>query len=356
MNSSIIAEAGVNHNGSLDLAIEMVNVAAETGADVVKFQSFDANSLVTKAAPKAEYQKATTSASESQFQMLQRLELDGASTKRVARECEVANIEFMSSAFDENNLAFLRDEIGVSRLKIPSGELTNAPLCLLHAKSELPLLLSTGMATLGEIERILGVIAFGYIAGSGEKPCLQGFKAAYRSDDGQQAIQQRVTLLHCTSEYPAPPKSVNLSNINTLHSTFSLPVGYSDHSEGVEIPIAAMALGATIIEKHFTLDKAMEGPDHSASADPSELNRLVCAREVLAHALGSHIRRPSDAELANARVVRKSIVAKSLIKIGEQFSPDNLTMKRPGTGKPPHLYWELLGTKAERNYEPDEQI
>ncbi len=261
----IIAEAGVSHNGDENLALRLVDAAHEAGADIVKFQTFKAKDLVTKTAKQASYQIENTRREESQFTMLSRLELSDEAHHRLLGRCDDLGIEFLSTAFDQQSLELLVSDIGVKRLKISSSEITNAPLVLTHAKTGLDIIVSTGMATLSETEAVLGVIAFGYLNPDDEQPSIEKFESAYASDKGQRILQGKVTLLHCTTEYPAPAEEINLRAMNGIGTTFDLPIGYSDHSEGVAIPIAAVALGATVIEKHFTLDKSMEGPDHKAS-------------------------------------------------------------------------------------------
>lgn len=346
----IIAEAGVNHNGDQTLAFELVNAAYQAGADVVKFQTFKAKNLVTEAAELADYQRTNMQKSESQLAMLSRLELPYDTHHALVRHCQSLGIEFLSTAFDEESLDFLAYDLGLSRLKLPSGELTNAPLVLAHARTGCDLIVSTGMATLAEIEMALGVIAFGYIAEEGEEPSIQVFQEAYASEAGQQALKQKVTLLHCTTEYPAPMEEINLRAMDTLAASFGLPAGYSDHSEGITVPIAAAARGAVILEKHFTLDKNLEGPDHKASLEPDELSAMVKAIRQVEQALGNGVKRPMTSEIKNKAVARKSLVAAKTIKAGEQFTTTNLAVKRPGAGISPYQYWAMIERRAERDY------
>ncbi|MEF1170799.1 N-acetylneuraminate synthase [Vibrio sinaloensis] len=352
----IIAEAGVNHNGDEKLAFELVDAAHQAGADIVKFQTFKAKNLVTAAAKQAEYQVANTQKQESQLAMLSRLELSYEAHHELVKHCESLGIEFLSTAFDSESLAFLVNDLGLTRLKLPSGELTNAPLVLEHARTGCDLIVSTGMATLSEIEMALGVIAFGYTSSHDELPSVQAFQQAYASAIGQAALKQKVTILHCTTEYPAQMAEINLRAMDTLGHAFDLPAGYSDHSEGITIPIAAVARGAVLIEKHFTLDKNMEGPDHKASLEPQELTSMVTAIRQVEAALGSAVKTPTVSEVKNKAVARKSLIAAHDIAEGESFTADNLTIKRPGSGMSPYRYWELLERHASRSYQAGDLI
>ena len=351
----VIAEAGVNHNGDDELAFQLVDAAAEAGADVVKFQTFKAESLVTKGAIKAEYQQQSTSASESQFQMLKRLELSHDMHLKLVEYCNLKKIQFLSTAFDLDSLDFLVNKLTLKTLKIPSGEITNGPLLLAHAKTNCDLIISTGMATIEEIKAALGIIAFGMLGYN--TPCSRAaFMSAYSSVEGQRIIKKKVTLLHCTTEYPAPLEDINLKAMGTMTKTFGLDVGYSDHSEGIIVPIAAVALGAKIIEKHFTLDNTLPGPDHKASLEPHILKEMVVAIRAAETALGDGVKCPRPSELANRNVARKSIVAANNITKGEIFTKENITIKRPGTGKCPMDYWDILGSKCEYEYQSDDII
>ncbi|WP_422529145.1 N-acetylneuraminate synthase [Serratia fonticola] len=352
----VVAEAGVNHNGSEELAFQLIDAAYEAGADVVKFQTFKASKLVTKDAVQADYQKVNTNKTESQLAMLSRLELSYETHHKLIEYCNQKGIEFLSTAFDSESLDFLVNDLMLPRLKIPSGEITNAPLVLQHAKTGCDLIVSTGMASLSEIERVLGVIAFGYTAPNDIEPSLEAFEAAYYSYEGQEILRKKVILLHCTTEYPAPFDEINLKAMDTLHNAFNLQVGYSDHSKGISVPIAAVARGATIVEKHFTLDKNMEGPDHKASLDPMELKQMVTAIREIEQALGNGLKGPTPSEIKNKRVARKSLVANGTIKIGEVFTSENIDVKRPGTGMSPENYWNVLGRAAKRNYSDGEAI
>ena len=352
----IIAEAGVNHNGSEDLAFKLVDAAFNAGADIVKFQTFKAKNLVTADAKQADYQVTNTQKEESQLAMLSRLELSYEAHHKLVKYCSELGIEFLSTAFDSESLDFLVNDLGLTKLKIPSGELTNAPLVLEHARTGCDLIVSTGMATLAEIEMALGVIAFGYTINDTQTPNIDAFQSAYFSEQGQQTLKAKVTILHCTTEYPAPMVDINLKAMGTLATAFNLPAGYSDHSKGITIPIAAVARGACLIEKHFTLDHNMEGPDHKASLEPCELTAMVNAIRDVELALGDGVKGPRPLEIKNKAIARKSLVAAKVIKAGEKYSTENLTIKRPGDGASPYLFWELLGKMALQDHEEGEVI
>lgn len=351
----IIAEAGVNHNGSVEMAKQLILTAAKAGADAVKFQTFKSEKVISKYAEKADYQKQTTQNDESQLEMVKKLELSEADHQELKRYCEDCNIQFLSTPFDLESVDLLVDKMNVPLLKIPSGEITNAPLLLKIAKTRLPVILSTGMSTLGEVEQALGVLAYGYtqvdIPGS-----IQEFRETFLSEAGQLVLNQKVRLLHCTTEYPTPYEDVNLHAMDTLSHAFGLPVGLSDHTEGITIPIAAVARGAKIIEKHFTLDKDLPGPDHKASLNPDELFTMIQGIRQVEMALGSSVKSPAPSEVKNIAIARKSLVAACEIRCGEIFTIDNITAKRPGKGISPMYYWSLLGKKADRNYKEDESI
>lgn len=346
----IIAEAGVNHNGDENMAFELVDAAVAAGADIVKFQTFNASALATAGAQQASYQRNNTGVAESQLQMLQRLELSHDVHLRLQAYCQKRGIGFLSTAFDEQSLQFLLGSLRLKRLKLPSGEITNAPFVLQHARAGLPLIVSTGMADLAEIEAALGVIAFGLTAATDATPSQQAFHQAYASAEGQQALRQKVTLLHCTTEYPAPVTEINLTAMDSMAAAFGLPVGYSDHSAGIHIAIAAAARGATVLEKHFTLDKSLPGPDHKASLEPAELAAMVSAIRDVNLSLGDGIKRPTSSELANKAVARKSLVAACSIRAGDRFTPAHISCKRPGNGISPQRYWDLLDTTARYDF------
>ena len=322
----VIAEAGVNHNGSLDTAKALIDVAAQAGADAVKFQTFSADALVLQSAEKAEYQKQTSGAAESQYEMLKRLELSRSDHEVLVNECKRCGIQFCSTAFDFDSIRFL-DSLDISFMKVPSGEITNLPYLRMVNACRRPVILSTGMATMDEVDAALEV---------------------FTNCD--------VTLLHCTTEYPCPYDSVNLRAMLKLKDRFGRPVGYSDHTQGIEVSVAAVALGASVIEKHFTLSRDMEGPDHRASLEPAELKAMVAAIRNVERALGSGNKRPDSIEMKNIAVARKSIVAKRAIRKGEIFSEDNLTTMRPGTGTSPMRWDDVIGAAAARDYAPGDLI
>ncbi len=356
MTVKIIAEAGVNHNGDIGLAKELVEAAAKAKADIVKFQTFKADKLVTRTAEKAQYQKNNCNTDESQYEMLKKLELNADMHFEIIDCCKKNNIQFLSTAFDHDSLEFLTRIIDLKQLKIPSGDLTNAPLLLAHARTGCDLIVSTGMATLGEVELALGVIAFGLVSPPLSKPSLSAFNEAYFSKDGQKKLRDKVTLLHCTSDYPAPVEEVNLRAMSSLSGSFKLKVGYSDHTLGIIVPVAAVACGAQVIEKHFTLDRNMEGPDHKASLEPDELKDMVEAIKVVEKVMGDGIKMPQASELDTMRVARKSLVVVKAIKKGEKFSEENIAVLRPGTGLSPFQYWETIGKAATRNLKSGEVL
>ncbi len=351
----IIAEAGVNHNGDFDTACKLVDAACDAGADAVKFQTFNTQQLVTLKAEKAAYQKQRTRAEQSQFAMLKQLELSEQEFKQLFEYCQYRSIQFLSTAFDFDSLNFLLDQLHLDQLKIPSGEITNGPFLLAHARTGKDIILSTGMATLSDIEQALMVLAFGYLKNS-DTPTEEDLLQAYVSPQGRQLLREKITLLHCTSEYPAAPETINLRVMDSLSQAFGLNSGYSDHSQGITIPVAAVARGATVIEKHFTLDKRLPGPDHSASLEPDELKAMVNAIRMTETALGGSVKAPQLPELATMKVARKSLVASCPIAKGEAFSAENLSFKRPGTGLSPMHFWRLLGNSSQKAYDKDELI
>ena len=325
----IIAEAGVNHNGKIENAIKLIDAAAEAGADAVKFQTFKAQNIVCRNAKKAEYQKQTTDADENQYMMLKKLELTEQMHEQLLQHCRENGILFLSTPFDLDSIDYL-DRLGISIMKVPSGEITNYPYLKKIAETGKKVIMSTGMCTVEEVEAAVNVLK------------------KYGSKD--------ISLLHCNTEYPTPFCDVNLSAMTTLKNQFDLEVGYSDHTFGIEIPVAAVAMGATIIEKHFTLDKNMEGPDHKASLEPEELKQMVNAIRNVESALGNGMKTPSASEKKNIEIARKSIVAKKNIAAGEAFTEENLTAKRPGNGISPMKWNEIIGTKAKRDFAIDEMI
>lgn len=331
MKTLIIAEAGVNHNGDMALAKKLIVAAADAGADLVKFQTFIASNLVSKNAPKAEYQKNVTDPEESQQEMVRKLELSKENYLELIDECKRKGIGFFSTAFDLGSVDLL-EEFGSKFVKVPSGELTNLPYLRYLTRTGKPVLLSTGMANLGEIEAAINVI------------------------EQSGTPRAKITVLHCTTEYPTPMEDVNLRAMVNIGNALGVKVGYSDHTSGIEIPIAAVALGATVIEKHFTLDRNLPGPDHRASLEPDELKAMVAGIRNIERALGDGIKRPSPSELKNKPIARKSLVAATDIKAGELFSVENLATKRPGTGVSPMLWDEVIGRSASRDFNEDELI
>jgi len=351
----VIAEAGVNHNGSVELAEALVAKAAAAGADAVKFQTFNSEAVVSAHAPKAEYQIKTTGEYESQLEMVKKLELPKEAYKRIRSICKKEKIEFLSTPFDVQSLLFLTDECNVPIIKIPSGEINNAPFLLEIAHTGKAVILSTGMSTLGEVETALGILAYGYL-NEGRPSSIEACANVIATKEGYAILKEKVSLLHCTTAYPAPYDEINLRCMDTLHAAFGLPVGYSDHTQGIAISLAAVARGAVIIEKHFTLDKNMEGPDHRASLEPNELKELIKGIRQIESALGSGRKIPTVNESKNIKIARKSLVAKEIILNGDLFTKENVAIKRPGDGLSPLLYWDVLGKHATRRYDKDEQL
>ena len=325
----IIAEAGDNHNGDFNTALKLVDVAKRAGADCVKFQTFVTEEIISKYAEMAEYQKKNTGKEESQFEMVKRLELSFDEFRKIKEYCDRVGIQFLSTPFDLKSVDFL-NELGVPFFKIPSGEITNYPYLIKIAHTGKPVVMSTGMCEPDEILAAINVLEKN---GSGE-----------------------ITLLHCNTEYPTPLKDVNLYAMRTMKKMFGKKVGYSDHTKGIEVPVAAVALGACVIEKHFTLDKNMPGPDHKASLEPDELGRMVKNIRNIEIALGDGVKRVSESERKNIAIARKSIVARRNIQEGEILTEENLAVKRPGTGINPMQWMEVLGTRAVRDFKEDELI
>ena len=326
----IIAEAGVNHNGDINIAKKLVDAAADAGVDYVKFQTFKADKLVNKDAKQADYQIENTGVVESQYQMLKRLELTDENHHILIDYCDKKGMKFLSTAFDFESIEFLKDKLDF--YKIPSGEITNLPYLIKVAKLKLPIVMSTGMANMQEVKEALAVLI------------AHGIN------------KEDVTILHCNTEYPTPMKDVNLLAMKTIEKELGVEIGYSDHTLGIEIPIAAVTLGATVIEKHFTIDKTMEGPDHKASLEPNELKAMVAGIRAIELAMGNGIKTPSESEQKNIKVARKSLVALTDIKEGEVFNESNITVKRPGTGISPMKWNEVLGSRASRNYKANELL
>ena len=327
----IIAEAGVNHNGSLELAFELIDAASDAGADVVKFQTFKAEKLVTQSATKADYQLESTDSKETQFEMIKKLELSYDMHLKLISRCKEKGIRFSSTGFDASSVNLLI-EMGVDFIKVPSGEITNLPYLRDVGSKGLPIILSTGMSSMQEVK---GGVRLLEQAGS------------KKSD---------ITALHCNTEYPTPMEDVNLRAMLSMENELGVKVGYSDHTLGIEVPIAAVVLGAIVIEKHFTLDRTMEGPDHAASLEPDELKQMVYSIRNIEKAMGEVSKKPSKSEEVNIGVVRKSIVASKNIKAGEKFTEENLAVKRPGTGISPLKWDEILGLESKKDFQADELI
>ena len=329
--TQIIAEAGVNHNGNIKLAKELIDIAARAGADIVKFQTFKADNLVSKNTEKADYQKKLTNINESHYEMIKKLELDYKTHLELINHSNKRGIEFLSTPFDSDSLKMLIN-LNLNTIKIPSGEITNLPFLREIGQSKKSVILSTGMSSLKEIkDAVKTLVSFG-------------------------TKMENITVLHCNTEYPSPMEDVNLKAMITIQNELGLPTGYSDHTLGIEVPIAAVALGAIIIEKHFTVNRDLEGPDHAASLEPKELQNMIKAIRNIEKTLGDGIKKPSPSETKNISIGRKSIIAKREIKKNEIYSINNLTTKRPGTGISP-MNWDLLvGKKANKNYQPDELI
>ena len=328
MGVYIIAEAGVNHNGSFKLACQLVDAAQAAGADCIKFQTFKTKNLVSNTAQKAEYQRATTGDS-SQMDMLKKLELSYEEFIALKEYCDKVGITFLSTPFDFDSIDFL-NSLDMPFWKIPSGEVTNLPYLIALAKTGKPVVMSTGMCEMCEIEEAIRAL--------------------------RQYGTKVIKLLHCNTEYPTPFEDVNLKAMQTMRDAFGLEVGYSDHTKGIEIPVAAVALGATIVEKHFTLDRSMDGPDHKASLEPDELGNMVSSIRHIEIAMGNGDKTPSLSEKKNISVARKSVVAKKCISKGEVLTEDNITVKRPGTGICPMKWFDVLGTEAIRDFAEDELI
>lgn len=350
----IIAEAGVNHNGERDLAFALVDVAADAGVDAVKFQTFDAAKLASKSAPKAAYQKESTDVAESQLAMLKKLELRPEWHVELQAYARQKGIAFLSTAFDADSLDFLV-ELGIPLLKVPSGELTNAPLLWQFARTRKPLILSTGMATLGEVEQGLAIVAHARHAGAEPASMEEAWRSWSRADC-RASLVGHVTLLHCTSQYPTPFSEVNLRGMDTLAAAFGLTVGYSDHTEGILIPLAAVARGAKVIEKHFTLDRSLPGPDHKASLEPGDLKQMVRDIRALAVALGDGNKSPQQSEWDTRQAARQQIVAARAIQAGALLNREDLTTARCGRGLLPTELWGLVGSPACRSFAAGEVV
>jgi N-acetylneuraminate synthase len=350
----VIAEAGVNHNGSLEMALQLVDVAADAGADGGKFQSVRAVKLATAGAAKASYQVANTGDDGSQQAMLRKLEMSFDDHLALRERARQRGIRFMSTAFDVESLDFLAT-LDMPSLKIPSGDITYGPMLLRAARLRMPTIVSTGMSTLADVEAALGVLAFG-LTQDDEPRGRADFDRAFASPAGQAALARYVTILHCVTEYPAPPESVNLRAMDTLAAAFGLPVGYSDHTLGLTVALAAVARGARVIEKHFTLDRSLPGPDHAASLTPEELKAMVEGIRTIESALGNGVKFPAAAEVANRPIARRSIVAASPIAKGETLRAEQLDFKRPGHGISPMAFWDLVGQPARGDFQVNDLL
>ncbi|MFK7160468.1 N-acetylneuraminate synthase [Marinospirillum sp. MEB164] len=354
MSVLIIAEAGVNHNGDRDLAFQLVSAAADSGADAVKFQTFNAERLAAATAPKAQYQKENTETSESQLAMLKKLELPASWHKDLQDYAQQKGIIFISTAFDLQSLEYLQT-LDLPFYKIPSGEITNARLLWAFAATGKPCILSTGMATISEVEQALAILAHGY-SFDREPRSLNETWEFWSQPQAYEAIKDQVTLLHCTSCYPTPLDQVNLKAMDTLRATFALPVGYSDHTQGLLVPVAAAARGATIIEKHFTLGRHLPGPDQKASLEPHELKELVQQVRAVEQTLGSGRKVPQPAERDTRQVARQSLLVAHAVQQGETLDKTTLTTARTGQGISAIHYWDYLGTPASKDYQPGEAL
>lgn len=349
----IIAEAGVNHNGNPDLALRLIDVAAEAGAETVKFQTFDPAELSTSAAPTADYQAAAGQGS-VQSDMLSRLVLAPDALSEVVAHTKACGIRFLSTPFDIGSARMLVDDLGMDRIKVGSGELTNLPFLLALSRMNRPLLLSTGMATMAEVEQALGCVVFGRIAGASEAPSLGAFAEAFAATEARPILSETV-VMQCVTQYPAPHGQANLRVMDS-YAALGVRPGYSDHTLGIDIALAAVARGAQVIEKHLTLDRTAEGPDHKASLEPDEMAALVRGARRVWEALGEATKRPVVAEIPNIAVARRGLVAARPIAAGELFSAENLTARRAGGGLSPSQFWDLIGQTASRTYAPDERI
>ena len=327
----IIAEAGVNHNGNKKLALELIDIASESGADAIKFQTFKAENLSTPYAKQASYQSLNSGVKESQYQMLKKLELESDFYFDLESKCKEKNIDFLSTAFDYESLNFLVSNFNLKYLKIPSGEITNGPFLLSHALTGKNIILSTGMSK-------------------------KDFTNAFNSVEGKNILKKKVTILHCTTDYPAKINEINLGAMETIRDKFNTDIGYSDHSEGFIVSLSAAILGANVIEKHFTKNKKLKGPDHKASLNPKELKHMITLIREFETLKGSKVKKPSKSEMKNLNIVRKSIVAKEIIKKGEKFTEKNLAFKRPGGGMSPMNLWKILGTKSKKDYKKEDII
>ncbi|MGG3563600.1 N-acetylneuraminate synthase [Neobacillus rhizosphaerae] len=355
MGVYIIAEAGVNHNGSLDLAYALVDAAVVSGASAVKFQTFKADNLVTKQAKQAQYQVQNLGEETSQYAMLKKLELSFEEFAKLKSYCNEKKIEFLSTPFDLESVDFLVEKMGMEIVKIPSGELTNSPFIHYIATKRKRMILSTGMATLEDIHEALSFISFG-LAFPNEEVSINSVQAFYNTVEAKKWLKDYVTVLQCTTEYPTPFEDVNLNTIHRLREELNIDIGFSDHSEGIYIPVSAVACGATVIEKHFTISRLLPGPDHKASLEPDELSEMVKAIRIVEKSLGNGFKEPTIKEQGNKMAARKSIIAAKAIESGEIFTVKNLAIKRPGSGMAPSQWWSLIGKPSSKKYNEDDLI
>lgn len=355
MKTYIIAEAGVNHNGSFDMACKLVDIAKAAGADAVKFQTFNTDLLVTKNAKQASYQSKNMGKNTTQYEMLKKLELSFQEFHNLSLYCHAQNIEFLSTPFDTESVDFLVDNIRIKTIKIPSGELTNSPFVHYISTKRLPIILSTGMATLEEIHDALSFIAYGlsFPSKDVEIDCVKSF---YKTEAAQKILKDYVTVLHCTTSYPTELEDVNLNSMGYLRDELMLSIGFSDHSEGILVPIAAVAKGATVIEKHFTIDKSLQGPDHKASLNPKELVDMVTGIRIIEKTLGTLKKEPTYREMKNREAARKSLFVSKDIFEGEAFTTEHISIKRPGNGMSPVQYWDILGKQSSKDYKEGDMI
>ncbi|MDV7339790.1 N-acetylneuraminate synthase [Terasakiella sp. A23] len=352
---SVIAEVGVNHNGKIDTALRLVEAAKEAGADIVKFQIFSADGIVLKNVRQADYQVQNIGQKSDQYSMLKSLELSKDDYFKIIDYCQQLEINFLFTPFDEESLDTVLNDFNQRIIKIGSGDLTNAPMLLKIAQHARKVILSSGMASMAEIKMALSILGFGYLQNS-ISPGTAAFETAFTQKETQKLLQENVTLLHCTTQYPSPLDSINLRAMKTLKNQFNLKIGFSDHSEGILAAIAAVSLGATVVEKHLTLDRTMEGPDHIASTEPHQFKDMIRSIRDVETALGSDVKAPTQEELKNAQIARKNLVAKKTIKKGDLFTRDNLCVKRSGTGINALTFFDQIGKTADQDYAIDDVI
>ena len=354
-NVLVIAEVGINHNGDIAVAKKLIDAAVSAGANAVKFQTFRTNDLVTNEAPAASYQKQNMPRVTTQKEILSKVELSYSEHKELSLYANSASIDYMSTAFDAGSLQFIDKSICPKVLKISSGDLTNGPFLLEHARTKRKIILSTGMADIQEIDQALRVLAYGYLTKDTPKN-MEEINELYKTDAAQAILKRNVCLLHCVTEYPAPVSELNLLAIQTMSQYFNLSIGYSDHTQGIVAAPVAVALGADVIEKHITLDRLGDGPDHLASLEPDEFSQMIDSIRLVEVILGDGIKRAQNSEIKNRDIARRSLVARQGIACGEKYSPANLDIKRPGTGRSPMDYWDLLNQVSEINISANDPI